>query len=861
MSTEKPAVPKWRRFLGAGTKTAQKDVSWGPSKWSMGVLNDTKTIEVPGSVLLLAQNRNEPLGLRNVHARTSHSSIPAGFPVDTRRNSASSARAASHTGSHGEAHLEAHPEAHTEAHTGTPADQADEKKKTDDGTIILEPQPEDSANDPLNWPSWRRDLALLSLGFYCMLGGGTTPLIAAGFTDVAEDYDVHVEKVSLTTGLYMMGMGLGSVVFSPTAILYGKRPVYLGSAILFIATSLWAAWSPSFNSLLIARIFQGFAVSPVECLPSATIAEIFFLHERAFRIGIYTLLLLGGKNLVPLVSAVIIGGLGWRWAFWIMAMIVALSAILLFLFVPETFWDRTPHARHPSKRPSFLRRLSSRHKVPGTDSHLPTTDGVSDGPVFPASVLEKNDDAHVDGQQSPTSEAGHRNRNLHVGFAESGAANHEAGGPTDETSHTLSPVSPKAAMPAPDSSATGSESNANSFKTGPSLEREGVSASQIGGAPTGQAYTHHFRHQPPKSFRQQLKPWHGRLNNDSWFKAMLRPFVLFAYPAVLWSSAVYACSVGWLIVISESIAMIYRDPDNYGFDALQTGLVYISPFIGGILGTGVAGKVSDVIVKAMARRNGGLYEPEFRLVMAAPILVTTCIGLMGFGWSAEQKDHWMVPTAFFGIISFGCSLGSTTAITFCVDSYRQYAGEALVTLNFSKNILHGLVFSLFVTHWLTDDGPKMVYIWIGIIQLILMLLTIPMYIYGKRALTFGDGATLTDDLVDTGARDALAEQRRNLAMVRVDKDYTFQGPDDTSRLGLLDLFGESDQLVVYHFMFGPDDDEGCRGCCHAPECFPDTRHLDYKNTSFVCVSRAPSAKLEAFKRRGGWSWPRVVLQR
>lgn len=125
-----------------------------------------------------------------------------------------------------------------------------------------------------------------------------------------------VAKVSLTTGLYMMGLGIGSVFFSPTAILYGKRPVYLFSAVIFILSAVWCALSPNFTSLLIARIFQGIAVSPVECLPSATIAEIFFLHERAYRIGIYTLLLLGGKNLIPLVSAVIIQSLGWRWVFW-----------------------------------------------------------------------------------------------------------------------------------------------------------------------------------------------------------------------------------------------------------------------------------------------------------------------------------------------------------------------------------------------------------------------------------------------------------------------------------------------------------------------------------------------------------------
>ena len=254
-----------------------------------------------------------------------------------------------------------------------------------------------------------------------------------------------------------------------------------------------------------------------------------------------------------------------------------------------------------------------------------------------------------------------------------------------------------------------------------------------GRGPIAQAYTVALRGLPAQSFVQQLKPFHGRLNKDKWHKVAIRPLILFSYPAVLWSAVVYACSVGWLIVISESVAVIYREGHPYKFNALQTGLVYISPFVGGVLGTAVAGKVSDVIVKAMARRNGGLYEPEFRLVMAAPIAVTTVLGLMGFGWSAQVGQHYMVPTVFFGIVSFGCCLGSTTSITFCVDSYRQYAGEALVTLNFSKNVFHGLVFSLFVTGWLEEDGSKTVYIWIGIIQLILLLFSIPMYIYGKRA--------------------------------------------------------------------------------------------------------------------------------
>ncbi|KAK2608700.1 hypothetical protein QQS21_002811 [Conoideocrella luteorostrata] len=770
----------------------------GHSKWSFGVLNDPQTVEVPGSVLLLAANRNEPLGLRNVHARTSHSSIPAGFPVDMPLTPGGS-RPALQTPPSATVHL----------------DLEEEKKKTDDGTIILEPQPEESANDPLNWPSWRRDSALLSLGFYCMIGGGITSIMAAGFTDIAHDLDVTVESVSLTVGLYMMGLGVGSVLASPTAILFGKRPVYLASVILFIATCIWSGYASSFESLLAARVFQGIAISPVECLPSATIAEIFFLHERAYRIGVYTLLLLGGKNLIPLVSAAIIGRFGWRWVFFIVAMVAGLGFVGLFLFVPETFWDRTP-TRRSSSRPGFLRRLSSRMNVPAQrlsmqSTRTPKTPDRSHSPGAAA----RQRDLHVgfasssltagDSQQhgenpdinSPvTPQAAHiphSSSNRHVGFAEKVESQRDntSQATASENVHTETPsilVSPSAEKPAavpktgtaldtnvpfvhvldehPDMhamspthsktrsptsnlpatpreeqgrhspyahSTTGSEANVGYFSHGPNLDNERIPASALRAPPKVRAYTHNLRHQPAQTFIQQLKPFHGRLNSDRWLKVMIRPFILFSYPAVLWSAAVYACSIGWLIVISETMAIIYRDPKIYNFDALQTGLVYVSPFVGGVLGTGVAGKISDIIVRAMSRRNGGLYEPEFRLVMALPIMLSTCIGLMGFGWSAEQKDHWIVPTIFFGILSFGCALGSTTAITFCVDSYRQYAGEALVTLNFSKNILHGLIFSLFVSHWMADDGPKTVYIWLGVIQLILQLTTIPLFIFGKRA--------------------------------------------------------------------------------------------------------------------------------
>ena len=89
-----------------------------------------------------------------------------------------------------------------------------------------------------------------------------TPILAAGFTNVASTYGVTTARVSLTTGLYMMGLGVGSVVASPTAILFGKRPVYLFGAIMFICTSIWCAASPSYVSLSPGKNIPGRVCEP-----------------------------------------------------------------------------------------------------------------------------------------------------------------------------------------------------------------------------------------------------------------------------------------------------------------------------------------------------------------------------------------------------------------------------------------------------------------------------------------------------------------------------------------------------------------------------------------------------------------------
>ena len=253
-----------------------------------------------------------------------------------------------------------------------------------------------------------------------------------------------------------------------------------------------------------------------------------------------------------------------------MAIIVGFNIVLLFLFVPETFWDRTP--RPKSRRSSLIHRFNDLAQISGFMSNNDRSAGNSEGNL---------DEGEKDYQ------------------------------PRNSTQ--MNRVTP-----------------------------------QIGQRTSSLRDALHSKpkHIETRSFKEQLYPWNGQTSSRFILKGYGSPISTIRLPSSTMvsnelctlinvglnnfrSTVVYSLSIGWLIVLSESVAHIYQT-NPYNFSRLSTGLVYISPFIGGVLGTAIAGKVSDVIVRAMAKRNGGVYEPEFRLVMAIPLTIATAMGLMGY---------------------------------------------------------------------------------------------------------------------------------------------------------------------------------------------------------------------------------------
>jgi predicted dithiol-disulfide oxidoreductase (DUF899 family) len=114
---------------------------------------------------------------------------------------------------------------------------------------------------------------------------------------------------------------------------------------------------------------------------------------------------------------------------------------------------------------------------------------------------------------------------------------------------------------------------------------------------------------------------------------------------------------------------------------------------------------------------------------------------------------------------------------------------------------------------------------------------------------------LAKEKEQTRQRDALNAERRELPMVEIDKDYVFEGPNGAVRL--IDMFEGRRQLIIYHFMFDPEWEDGCPSCTSGTdEIAPGfIDHLHTRDTSYAMVSRAPLAKLERWKARKGWDLP------
>ncbi|OAL53472.1 MFS transporter-like protein [Pyrenochaeta sp. DS3sAY3a] len=233
---------------------------------------------------------------------------------------------------------------------------------------------------------------------------------------------------------------------------------------------------------------------------------------------------------------------------------------------------------------------------------------------------------------------------------------------------------------------------------------------------------------PPKAtFLQSMKPFNGRKSDDRYLHLLLRPFPLFFHPGILWSCLIQGTLIGFTVLIGVVLAAIMLGPPLW-FGEVETGYMYTGAFVGALLGFALTGLVSDWSANALTRMNGGIYEPEFRMVLVIPQLVFGCAGIYGFGWTSDDagKYGWFWPDFFFALVVMGMVCGAVGSALYIVDAHRDMSVEGFTCLLVFKNLFSfGLTFKGF--DWLMQSTSiKSVFIAVGSVQVGICALTIPM---------------------------------------------------------------------------------------------------------------------------------------
>ncbi|KAK7924610.1 hypothetical protein PG985_006664 [Apiospora marii] len=239
---------------------------------------------------------------------------------------------------------------------------------------------------------------------------------------------------------------------------------------------------------------------------------------------------------------------------------------------------------------------------------------------------------------------------------------------------------------------------------------------------------------PKKTYTESLALFDGRKTDESFLKLLFRPFPLFAQPAFLWACLIQGTMIGWTVFIGVILAAVFLGPPRW-WSEVETGYAYVGPFVGAVMGFAIAGGLADWSATWLTKRNGGVYEPEFRIFLVIPQFIFGCMGLYGFAITSQGPYHYVVPIMFFAFEVCGMVIGAVASSLYIVDAYRDLAIEGFTCLIIFKNFFSfGLTFKAY--DWLVEGGTEPVFYALASVQVVICLTSIPMYMYGKRNRAF-----------------------------------------------------------------------------------------------------------------------------
>lgn len=199
----------------------------------------------------------------------------------------------------------------------------------------------DLRSDPLHWPRLKRHCAFGSICAFTFSTNFAFASVGPSLLQLVAFFGKTPTEVSQMTAWTVLALGLGNFLWVPLGGIFGKRPVFALTTILFCACMLWAALADSFTSLLSANVVSGLAGSAGEALAASIAADIYSTPRRGLATGTFFSSLLSGITLGPVVGGLITTAHSWRLLYWTNFGLIGLACILVLLLYSETQIDRS----------------------------------------------------------------------------------------------------------------------------------------------------------------------------------------------------------------------------------------------------------------------------------------------------------------------------------------------------------------------------------------------------------------------------------------------------------------------------------------------------------------------------------------
>ncbi|KIY03790.1 uncharacterized protein Z520_00481 [Fonsecaea multimorphosa CBS 102226] len=235
---------------------------------------------------------------------------------------------------------------------------------------------------------------------------------------------------------------------------------------------------------------------------------------------------------------------------------------------------------------------------------------------------------------------------------------------------------------------------------------------------------------PPKTWLQQMAVYNGIFVQDSILKMVIACPAILLNLSALWAVFAYGSSVCWQITTAVMASIFFAGPP-YLYTTAQIGYTSVGSMIGALLACLIMGIIADPITKAMSRRNRGVFEPEFHLPMVFVGSAFAIAGMIGEGHAITQAQSVYLICFCWGLNSFGLGVIAISVNTYILAAFRNYSTEIFIMAMVFRSFV-GYGIADVIVDWYMSAGPVQIFdITAGIVGAF-CLLSVPLYVFGKR---------------------------------------------------------------------------------------------------------------------------------